>query len=58
MEDGSLPPNGREAGKEYGVAGGKQLREKKAEREALEAELLLAGFYFPSGATEPVPIEE
>ena len=52
------PPNDRVVGREYGVAGKAQLEEKQAEREALEAALLIAGFYFPPGATEPVPIEE
>jgi len=43
---------GREVGKEYGVAGDKQLQERKAERVAPP------GYYWPPGATEPVLIEE
>lgn len=50
--------NGREVGKEYGVSGEQQLREKQAEREAERAALEQAGFYYPPGATEPVPIRK
>jgi hypothetical protein len=46
------PPNDRAVGKEYGVAGPQQLAERKAARELPE------GYYYPPGATEPVPIEE
>jgi hypothetical protein len=53
MED-EQPPNGRVVGGEYGVAGGQQLQEIKAVRVAEHD----PDYYYPSGATEPVPIEE
>lgn len=48
------PPNGRVLGREYGIAGSVQLQEIKDIREAALPE----GYHYPSGATEPVPIEE
>lgn len=48
------PPNGRVVGREYGVGGPEKLAEIKAIREAALPE----GYYYPPGATEPVPIEE
>jgi hypothetical protein len=48
----------RVAGKEYGVAGDKQLQEIKAVHEATRLQAELAGYYYPPGATEPVLIEE
>lgn len=53
MED-EKPANDRVVGVEYGVAGKAQLEEIKAIRVASLPE----GYHYPSGATEPVPIEE
>jgi hypothetical protein len=57
MEEEETPGNGRVVGREYGVDGKAQLEEIKAIRAATLVELELAGYYFPPGATEPVPIE-
>jgi hypothetical protein len=48
------PPNDRVVGREYGVAGKSQLEEIKAVRAAAALE----DYYYPPGATEPVPIKE